>query len=32
MSEATKTALWRVVPWLILVVLAWIWVSSSGNL
>ena len=30
MSETTKSALWRVLPWLILVALAWIWAGGSG--
>ncbi len=30
MSETTKNALWRITPWLILVGLAWLSVSSTG--
>jgi hypothetical protein len=30
MSETTKTALWRVLPWLLLVGATWIWAGSNG--
>ncbi len=31
MSQSTKIALWRVLPWLLLVGAAWVWAGTGAS-